>query len=29
VGDFKGKCGHVCGPGHGSMKFIVHVKNSE
>jgi cytochrome c oxidase subunit 2 len=29
VGDFKGRCGHVCGPGHGSMKFVVHVKNSE
>ena len=26
-GDFKGKCGHVCGIGHGSMKFVVHVTN--
>jgi len=29
VGDFKGKCGHFCGMGHGSMKFVVHVKASE
>jgi cytochrome c oxidase subunit 2 len=29
VGDFNGKCGHVCGTGHGSMKFVVHVKDSE
>lgn len=26
VGDFRGKCGHFCGSGHGSMKFTVHVK---
>jgi cytochrome c oxidase subunit II len=25
VGDFKGKCGHFCGEGHGSMKFVAHV----
>ena len=25
VGDFKGKCGHFCGSGHGSMLFVVHV----
>jgi len=29
VGDFKGKCGHFCGVGHGSMTFEIHVKNSE
>ena len=28
VGDFKGKCGHFCGSGHGSMVFIVHVTNN-
>jgi cytochrome c oxidase subunit II len=27
VGDFAGKCGHFCGSGHGTMKFIVHVKD--
>lgn len=26
VGDFRGKCGHFCGSGHGSMVFTVHVK---
>lgn len=25
TGDFKGVCGHFCGAGHGTMKFIVHV----
>jgi cytochrome c oxidase subunit 2 len=25
TGDFKGKCGHFCGTGHGSMVFAVHV----
>ena len=25
TGDFKGKCGHFCGSGHGSMLFVVHV----
>src|SRR5580700_9840764 len=29
VGDFQGKCGHFCGSGHGSMKFVVHVTSSE
>lgn len=29
VGDFEGKCGHFCGLGHGSMKFVVHVTSSE
>lgn len=26
VGDFHGQCGHFCGNGHGSMLFVVHVK---
>lgn len=26
TGDFHGKCGHFCGSGHGSMTFMVHVK---
>lgn len=26
AGDFRGKCGHFCGSGHGSMLFVVHVK---
>jgi cytochrome c oxidase subunit 2 len=26
VGDFHGQCGHFCGSGHGSMLFVVHVK---
>lgn len=25
AGDFKGRCGHFCGSGHGSMLFVVHV----
>jgi cytochrome c oxidase subunit 2 len=29
VGDFEGKCGHYCGSGHHSMKFVVHVTNGE
>jgi cytochrome c oxidase subunit 2 len=29
VGDFAGKCGHFCGPGHGTMKFKVHVKDNK
>jgi cytochrome c oxidase subunit 2 len=29
VGDFPGKCGHYCGSGHGSMKFVVHVTDGE
>jgi cytochrome c oxidase subunit 2 len=29
VGNFPGKCGHYCGSGHGSMKFVVHVTSSE
>jgi cytochrome c oxidase subunit II len=27
TGDFKGKCGIFCGPGHGKMRFTVHVVN--
>lgn len=27
TGDFKGKCGIFCGPGHGKMTFTVHVVN--
>lgn len=27
VGDFHGQCGHFCGGGHGSMTFVVHVKD--
>ena len=27
VGDFQGKCGHFCGKGHASMKFLAHVTN--
>ncbi len=26
VGDFRGQCGRFCGSGHGSMLFVVHVK---
>ena len=26
-GDFRGECGRFCGSGHGSMLFIVHVKD--
>jgi cytochrome c oxidase subunit II len=29
VGDFEGKCGHFCGKGHGSMKFVAHVTNGK
>lgn len=25
-GDYRGECGRFCGSGHGSMLFIVHVK---
>jgi cytochrome c oxidase subunit II len=28
VGDFSGMCGHFCGTGHPSMKFVVHVKDN-
>jgi cytochrome c oxidase subunit II len=28
VGTFEGKCGHFCGVGHGSMKFLVHVTDN-
>jgi cytochrome c oxidase subunit 2 len=27
AGDFKGECGRFCGSGHGSMLFMVHVKD--
>ena len=26
AGDFRGQCGRFCGGGHGSMLFVVHVK---
>jgi len=26
TGDFRGECGRFCGSGHGSMLFVVHVK---
>lgn len=26
TGDFRGKCGRFCGSGHGSMTFVVRVK---
>jgi cytochrome c oxidase subunit 2 len=26
-GDFRGECGRFCGSGHGSMLFMVHVKD--
>jgi cytochrome c oxidase subunit II len=29
VGDFRGKCGHFCGEGHATMKFVVHVTNEK
>jgi cytochrome c oxidase subunit II len=29
VGDLAGKCGHFCGKGHGTMKFIAHVKDNK
>ena len=25
VGDFRGRCGHFCGSGHGHMLFTIHV----
>ena len=28
AGDFKGKCGHFCGSGHGSMIFTVNVTDN-
>lgn len=28
AGDFKGRCGHFCGSGHGAMVFTVHVTNN-
>ena len=28
AGDFTGKCGRFCGSGHGSMRFVVHVKDN-
>jgi cytochrome c oxidase subunit 2 len=28
AGDFAGKCGRFCGSGHGSMLFMVHVKDN-
>jgi cytochrome c oxidase subunit 2 len=27
AGDFKGECGRFCGSGHGSMLFVIHVKD--
>ena len=29
VGDFNGKCGHFCGEGHASMKFVAHVTDDK
>ncbi len=29
VGDFQGKCGHFCGEGHASMKFVAHVTTGQ
>lgn len=29
TGDFKGKCGHFCGSGHGSMVFMIHVVDKQ
>ena len=26
AGDFSGRCGRFCGNGHGTMRFVVHVK---
>ena len=26
AGDFHGQCGRFCGSGHGSMVFMIHVK---
>jgi cytochrome c oxidase subunit 2 len=28
AGDFHGQCGRFCGSGHGSMLFVVHVKDN-
>ena len=27
AGDFRGECGRFCGSGHGSMLFVIHVKD--
>jgi cytochrome c oxidase subunit II len=27
AGDFRGECGRFCGSGHGSMLFMIHVKD--
>lgn len=27
TGDFEGRCGIFCGPGHNKMRFTVHVVN--
>ena len=27
AGDFRGECGRFCGNGHGSMLFVIHVKD--
>jgi cytochrome c oxidase subunit II len=29
AGDFQGKCGHFCGSGHATMKFVAHVTNDK
>jgi cytochrome c oxidase subunit 2 len=29
VGDFKGRCGHFCGSGHGSMALTIHVGDEQ
>jgi len=29
AGDFQGKCGHFCGKGHATMKFVVHVADDK
>ena len=29
AGDFQGKCGHFCGKGHATMKFVVHVTDDK
>jgi cytochrome c oxidase subunit 2 len=29
VGDFQGKCGHFCGEGHATMKFVAHVTDDK
>jgi cytochrome c oxidase subunit 2 len=28
AGDFHGQCGRFCGSGHGTMLFVVHVKDN-